>query len=62
MARWTLKCDNRNSEFTHSMITDLGAESYYLPETPDLGEGVELECPHCGNKDTYDRSNLMYRA
>jgi hypothetical protein len=44
------------------MITDLGAESYYLPEKPDLGEGVELECPRCGNRDTYDRSDLTYRV
>jgi hypothetical protein len=44
------------------MITDQGAESYFLPQKPDLGEGAELKCPNCGNKDTYDRSDLLYRA
>jgi DNA-directed RNA polymerase subunit RPC12/RpoP len=62
MPKWVLKCDNCNGEFTHSMITDMGAESYFLPQKPDLGEDAELECPHCGNKDTYDRSDLLYRA
>jgi hypothetical protein len=62
MPKWVLKCDNCGSEFTHSMITDQGAESFYLPEKPDLGESTELECPHCGNKDTYGRTDLMYRA
>jgi hypothetical protein len=43
------------------MITDQGAESYFLPQKPVI-EDAEFECPHCGNKDTYDRSDLMYRA
>ena len=44
MPKWVLKCENCNNEFTHSMITDQGAESYFLPQKPDLGEGAELEC------------------
>jgi hypothetical protein len=43
------------------MISDQSTESYFLPEKPVLTE-TELECPNCGNKDTYDRSDLMYRA
>jgi predicted RNA-binding Zn-ribbon protein involved in translation (DUF1610 family) len=45
----------------HSMISDQSAESYFLPEKPVFTE-TEFECPNCGNKDTYDRSDLMYRA
>jgi DNA-directed RNA polymerase subunit RPC12/RpoP len=63
MAKWVLKCDNCDSEFTHSMITDQGAQSYFLPEKPVFPfAGLEIECPHCGDKDTYDRTDLMYRA
>ena len=61
MPKWVLKCDNCNSEFTHSMITDQSAENYFLPQKPVIGD-AELECPHCGYKYTYDRSDLMYRA
>jgi hypothetical protein len=43
------------------MITDMGAESYFLPQKPVFTD-TEFECPHCGNKDNYDRSDLMYRA
>jgi predicted RNA-binding Zn-ribbon protein involved in translation (DUF1610 family) len=48
MARWILKCDNCNFEFTHSMITDQSAESYFLPKKPVFAD-VEIECPNCGN-------------
>jgi hypothetical protein len=61
MSKWVLKCDNCNAEFTHSIISDQSAESYFLPEKPAIGD-AEYECTHCGNKDTYDRSDLMYRA
>jgi uncharacterized Zn finger protein len=61
MPKWVLKCDNCNAEFTHSIISDQSAESYFLPEKPAIGN-AEFECPNCGNKDTYDRSDLMYRA
>ena len=61
MPKWVLKCDNCNNEFTHSMITDMGAESYFLPQKPVFTD-TEFECPHCVNKDNYDRSDLMYRA
>jgi DNA-directed RNA polymerase subunit RPC12/RpoP len=61
MAKWVLKCDNCNNEFTHSMITDQSAENYFLPQKPFFTD-TEVECPHCGSKDTYDHSDLMYRA
>ena len=42
MARWVLKCDNCNFEFTHSTITDQSAESYYLPQRPVFAEADVL--------------------
>jgi hypothetical protein len=44
------------------MIPEDGVESFYLPQKPDMNDGVELECPHCGVKDTYDRTDLVYRG
>ena len=38
MARWILKCDTCDFEFTHSMITDQSAESYFLPQRPVFTE------------------------
>lgn len=35
MPKWVLKCDNCNSQFTHLMITDQSAESYYLMTSPE---------------------------
>jgi rubredoxin len=61
MARWILKCDNCDFEFTHSMISDQSAESYFLPQKPVFTE-TGFECPNCGNKDAYDRHDLVYRA
>lgn len=61
MPKWVLKCDNCNSEFTHSMISDQSAENYFLPQKPVFAD-VEIECPNCGSKDTYDHRDLMYRA
>ena len=36
MPKWVLKCDNCNSEFTHSMITDQSAESFICHKGPFL--------------------------
>jgi hypothetical protein len=63
MPRWTLKCDNCDFEFTHSMIQDTGVVNFFLPPKPEFPEGgSELECPNCGYKDTYQRTDLIYNA
>jgi hypothetical protein len=62
MARWTLRCDNCNFEFTHSMIEDSGVANFFQPTKPEFPEGgAELECPNCGSKDTYQRHELAYQ-
>jgi hypothetical protein len=63
MARWTLRCDNCNFEFTHSMIGKSGTANFLEPPKPDFPVGgAELECPNCGHKDTYQRIALAYQS
>jgi rubredoxin len=63
MPRWTLKCDNCNFEFTHSLIEDSGLVSFLEPSKPEFPEGgSELECPNCRHKDTFQRTELTYHA
>jgi hypothetical protein len=37
--------------------------NFFEPPKPDFPEdGAELECPNCGNKDTYQRTDLIYHS
>ena len=63
MARWTLRCDNCNFDFTHSMIEDSGVANFFQPTKPEFPDGgTELECPNCGHKGTYQRHELAYQT
>jgi DNA-directed RNA polymerase subunit RPC12/RpoP len=60
MAVWVLNCANCNQELTKCPIEDT-LESYFLPEKPDFPEsGKEFECPNCGHKATYQRTNFVH--
>jgi DNA-directed RNA polymerase subunit RPC12/RpoP len=62
MAAWGLNCASCNQNLTKFLIKDT-LESYFFPEKPDFPEdGKELECPNCGYKATYQRSNLVYMS
>jgi hypothetical protein len=44
------------------MIEDTWKATFFEVAKPDFPEGgAELECPNCGNKDTYQRTELIYR-
>jgi DNA-directed RNA polymerase subunit RPC12/RpoP len=61
MAEWELKCVNCNQNFTQSIIADT-LSNYYLPVRPVFPEeGAEFECPHCGFKAVYQRTDLTYK-
>jgi hypothetical protein len=64
MASWVVKCKNCEVEFTHSTIADDHTMmSYVWPSKPDFPEGGSpLECPTCGQRATYQETNLTYRA
>jgi hypothetical protein len=62
MAAWGLNRANCNQNLTKLAIQDT-LESYFFPEKPDFPEGGnEFECPNCGYKATYQRSNLVYMS
>jgi DNA-directed RNA polymerase subunit RPC12/RpoP len=63
MPSWILNCASCGSNFTQSVIEPRKLEDHYLPAKPELApEGAELECPGCGQKATYQRSDLRYQA
>ena len=60
MAAWGLRCVNCNQRLAQFAIEDT-LESYFFPEKPDFLEGgKEFECPNCGHKATYQRTDLVY--
>jgi DNA-directed RNA polymerase subunit RPC12/RpoP len=61
MASWMLSCNHCGKAFEHSKIRDTLA-NYFFAAKPDFpSDGLELECPHCGTKSIYQRTELTYR-
>ena len=61
MPNWFLECSNCSSKFTHSIIDDVGILSLYMPLKPEFSAGGnEFECPDCGHKTLYQRTDLKY--
>jgi len=60
MAAWGLNCANCNQNLTKFAIED-NLESYFFPARLDFPEGgKEFECPNCGHKATYQRTDLVH--
>ena len=60
MAAWGLNCAVCNRRLTQFAIEDT-LESYFFPKKPDFPEGGKTsECPNCGYKGTYQRTDLVY--
>jgi hypothetical protein len=64
MARWVARCEGCGYEHTHSLIpTDGPLSNFYFEPKPDIPGGMgEFKCPKCGEKRTYTRFDLNYRA
>ncbi len=60
MAAWGLNCANCNKQFARLAIEDT-LESYFFPAKPAFPVGgKEFECPNCGHKATYQRTDFVY--
>jgi DNA-directed RNA polymerase subunit RPC12/RpoP len=63
MPSWVLKCSTCGKNFTHSTIRKAALVDFYFEAKPEFPlDGSELECSNCGNKATYQRTDLMYQA
>jgi rubredoxin len=60
MPRWILQCKNCDFAFTHSHVSE-SLTNYFEPPKPEFSAEAEHECPNCGHKATYQRTDLMYR-
>ena len=60
MAAWGLKCANCNKQFAQLAIEDT-LEGYFFPAKSAFPVGgKEFECPNCGRKATYQRTDFVY--
>jgi len=63
MADWVLTCKNCRKIFSHSRVSEETLFDYFLPLRPKIPpEGEKCECPNCGVKSTYNRTELTYRS
>jgi len=61
MPRWTWTCKNCNFPFTHTYIVESNVFHYMEPAKPEIPYGgEEHECPNCGHKAVYHRTELTY--
>jgi predicted RNA-binding Zn-ribbon protein involved in translation (DUF1610 family) len=60
MASWGITCVSCNKQFAQFDIEDT-LENHFFPAKPNFAEGgKEFECPNCGHKATYQRTELVY--
>ena len=59
MAAWVLACVMCNVKFVHTEIGDERLIDFLDPIKPNMPtEGVELDCPNCGRRGLYHRTDL----
>jgi DNA-directed RNA polymerase subunit RPC12/RpoP len=60
MAHWALQCAKCKNRFMHFEIPLADIVDYFLPSKPVLPP-TEYECPTCGHRAMYERSDLIYQ-
>jgi rubredoxin len=60
MATWVLTCPICDLRLAQFAVEDT-LVSFFFPKKPDFPEGgKKFECPNCGYKSTYERTDLTY--
>jgi predicted nucleic-acid-binding Zn-ribbon protein len=63
MANWVLSCRKCKTNFEHSKIAVAGLANYFIPLKPEFPpDGIERECPNCGYKAFYQKTDIKYQA
>jgi uncharacterized Zn finger protein (UPF0148 family) len=56
-------CPSCEMKFQFARIDDSRAQDRLLPLKPLFPIiGLEIKCPHCGHRATYQRTDLIYEA
>jgi DNA-directed RNA polymerase subunit RPC12/RpoP len=62
MAAWVIACVNCKVPFVHTKIDDYKLMDFLDPRKPEISpEGARVECPNCGHRSLYYRTDLIYR-
>jgi hypothetical protein len=62
MASWVLTCRRCHQRLAQFNIED-NLENLFEPAKPDFPScGKEFECPNCGQKTVYERTDLLYEG
>jgi hypothetical protein len=60
MDAWVLCCPSCDLRLAQFAVED-SLESFFFPQKPDFPDGrKEFECPNCGYKGPYQRTDLTY--
>jgi len=62
MASWNLTCRDCKNVFHHSDIDDTSVMARWFGDPKPMFPvgGLEFECPNCGRKAVYERTDLIY--
>ncbi len=59
--KWVIKCKECGTECVYAEITSEGTANYFFPKKPELPKGFMFDCPKCGRKNRYSRTDLVYQ-
>jgi hypothetical protein len=61
MPFWVIGCVNCKTDFVYAKIDDYKLDEFLNPRKPEVpAQGYERECPSCGHKGAYARTDLVY--